>query len=81
MRAIISGTMERGAAEHSARWLERFWTALEPHTTGAHVNFLSDESSDRVKTAYSPAAYARLNELKRTYDPENLLALNQNIEP
>jgi len=33
-----------------------------------------------VRSAYGPS-YDRVAQLKRTYDPENLFRMNQNIEP
>ena len=56
--------------------------ALEPHAAGrAYVNFMGDEGSDRVRAAYGADTYARLVALKRQYDPDNLLRLNQNVVP
>ena len=46
-----------------------------------YVNYLGDEGEDRVRSAYSPATYARLAALKQKYDPTNLFRLNQNITP
>jgi FAD/FMN-containing dehydrogenase len=34
-----------------------------------------------VRAAYGAEKYARLQELKRAYDPENLLRGNQNVAP
>jgi hypothetical protein len=45
------------------------------------VNFLQDEGSDRVREVYGADKYNRLRELKRKYDPGNLLRLNQNVAP
>jgi hypothetical protein len=56
--------------------------ALAPLSArGAYVNFLSDESSDGVRAAYSPDAYDRLGKLKAHYDPDNFFRRNQNIAP
>ena len=38
-----------------------------------------DEGKERVREAYGPAKYDRLQALKRRYDPDNALRLNQNI--
>lgn len=41
---------------------------------------MTEEEGDRVATAYG-ANFARLVEIKKKYDPENILHLNQNIKP
>ena len=69
-------------AERHIRWTQDCYAALEPHARGrAYVNFLADEGQDRVRAAYGPAKHDRLVELKRRYDPDNLLRRNQNIRP
>jgi FAD/FMN-containing dehydrogenase len=69
-------------AETHVAWTRDTFAALEPHGLGrAYVNFMADEGSDRVRAAYGEETYARLVALKRAYDPENLLRLNQNIAP
>jgi FAD/FMN-containing dehydrogenase len=69
-------------AERHVQWARDTYAALEPHGVGrAYVNFLGDEGADRVRAAYGPEKYARLQALKRAYDPENLLRGNQNIAP
>jgi FAD/FMN-containing dehydrogenase len=49
-------------------------------STGAYVNFMTEEEGDRVAAAYG-ANYERLVQIKTLYDPENLFHLNQNIKP
>jgi FAD/FMN-containing dehydrogenase len=63
-------------------WARSFWEAMEPHATeSVYVNYLSDEGEERVRAAYGREHYARLAELKRTYDPTNVFRNNQNIPP
>jgi FAD/FMN-containing dehydrogenase len=59
----------------------RHGAALEPFASGVYVNVLSDEGEAGVRRAYPPAKMARLVELKRRYDPDNVFHLNQNIRP
>jgi FAD/FMN-containing dehydrogenase len=55
--------------------------ALEPFSSGAYVNTLSDEGARGVSRAYSPDKLARLTALKDAYDPANVFHLNQNVKP
>jgi hypothetical protein len=62
-------------------WAREFFTASAPYaSTGAYVNFMTAEEGNRVAAAYG-ANFARLVEMKKKYDPENILHFNQNIKP
>ncbi|MGH8894157.1 MAG: FAD-binding oxidoreductase [Actinomycetes bacterium] len=57
-------------------------TALKPWTTGrVYLNFIGEEGGGRVAAAFGPERYARLQALKRVWDPENVFRHNQNIPP
>jgi FAD/FMN-containing dehydrogenase len=45
------------------------------------VNFLGDEGPERVRAAFSADGFARLQAVKRRYDPDNFFHVNQNIAP
>jgi FAD binding domain/Berberine and berberine like len=63
-------------------WPRAFFDAMQPFATkGVYVNFLSEEGPERVKEAYGPEKFARLQALKDEYDPTNLFRYNQNIPP
>lgn len=62
-------------------WARGCWAALAPHEAGVYVNWLMDEGQDRVREAYGAERYARLRQVKRRYDPDNVFRLNQNIVP
>jgi FAD/FMN-containing dehydrogenase len=78
---ITAVTATAEGFEGEREWVRNFWWALEPHQTGAYVNFLMDEGEGRVRQAYGARKYDRLKALKRRYDPDNLFRLNQNIRP
>jgi FAD/FMN-containing dehydrogenase len=44
-----------------------------------YVNFTAEGGAARM--AYPPQTYARLGEVKRKYDPDNVFRFNQNISP
>ena len=67
--------------DEERQWVRDFWSALEPYHMGVYVNFLGDEGEDRIRESYGAEKYARLQELKRRYDPENFFRINQNIPP
>jgi FAD/FMN-containing dehydrogenase len=54
---------------------------LEPFASGVYVNTVSDPGDGVLKSVYSPAKLARLQTVKRTYDPANTFHLTQNIRP
>jgi hypothetical protein len=67
--------------QRSWKWVERFFAALEPLSTGAvYVNGLENEDEARVRAAYG-AHYVRLSRIKGIYDPDNFFCVNQNINP
>jgi len=63
-------------------WSRDAMGALEPFTGRNHyVNDMVERGEDVVRSVYGPEKYERLVGLKRTYDPENVFRLNQNIRP
>lgn len=62
-------------------WANDTAEALRQGADSAYVNFLGDEGPERVRAAYPGAAWERLAEVKRRYDPDNLFRLNQNVRP
>ncbi|WP_214318391.1 FAD-binding oxidoreductase [Nonomuraea sediminis] len=60
---------------------EAVWRVLEPHTSGAYVNFFSEPTQADLEAAYPAATRARLAAVKAAYDPANLFRGNVNILP
>lgn len=79
--AILTVWRDPGDTAENVTWAREFSAAMQPHATGVYVNNLGIEGEDRVKAAYAPATYERLVRLKQSYDPQNILRLNQNIAP
>ncbi|HEX8835947.1 MAG TPA: FAD-binding oxidoreductase [Candidatus Acidoferrum sp.] len=61
-------------------WVRATRDNLQPFAHGVYVNQLGDTNDQLVRLAYGPN-YARLVEIKKKYDPKNVLRLNQNIKP
>ena len=56
--------------------------AMKPWSTGGvYLNFIGDEGQARVRSAFTPEKWSRLQALKRTWDPDNVFHHNQNIPP
>ena len=71
------------AAEDKAciEWARGFFKDAAPFATGGvYVNFMTEDESDRVQSAYG-SNYKKLAEIKQKYDPQNLFRVNQNIQP
>ena len=78
---VIGITRTGDGFEEERDWARGLWTALQPHHQNVYVNFLMEEGTDRIREAYGAGKYDRLKALKRKYDPDNFLRLNQNIRP
>jgi FAD/FMN-containing dehydrogenase len=78
----VHGRWETAAEDQKCiEWARGYFRDVTPFATGGvYVNFLTDDESDRIKTAYGPG-YNRLVAIKQKYDPENLFRMNQNIRP
>jgi hypothetical protein len=80
---FFAGSTWADAGEDAIRMAgARGWAKeLEPFSSGTYVNVIADVGDDGVGRAYHAAQLARLADLKRAYDPENVFHLNQNIRP
>jgi FAD/FMN-containing dehydrogenase len=79
---LISMWADPADTETNISYTRSIATAMGPWTTGrTYLNFIGDEGTGRVEAAYGPEKYARLQQLKRQWDPDNLFRHNQNIAP
>jgi FAD/FMN-containing dehydrogenase len=58
-----------------------YGAAIEPFGSGSYVNSLSDVDEAATSRAYRPEKLAKLREVKRAWDPDNVFHLNQNVTP
>jgi FAD/FMN-containing dehydrogenase len=69
--------------EANISWVRSSWTHMQRHSTGKlYLNFPGlGEDPSLVRKALGENVYARLQQVKRKYDPENFFRLNQNVPP
>jgi FAD/FMN-containing dehydrogenase len=79
---VPSVWMDPAATDENIAWTRETHKALAPHLDDRRwLNYLDDDQGDdAVRAAYGPN-YARLLEVKRRYDPENVFRHNHNIDP
>ncbi|MEJ2156462.1 MAG: FAD-binding oxidoreductase [Desulfobacteraceae bacterium] len=69
-------------SERQLSWTREFHGAMAAHGNGkVYMNFIGQEPASRCADAYTAASIARLRDLKRRWDPDNLFRMNINIEP
>jgi FAD/FMN-containing dehydrogenase len=80
--AVFAGVdADPANAPQIQRWSIEYQEALHPYSAGgAYVNMMMDEGEDRVRASYR-GNYDHLVEIKRSYDPDNVFRINQNIPP
>jgi FAD/FMN-containing dehydrogenase len=78
----VHGRWQEEADDQSCiAWCRDLFDAAAPHATGGvYVNFMTEEETERVRSAYGES-YDRLVQLKNKYDPKNFFRLNQNVRP
>jgi FAD/FMN-containing dehydrogenase len=81
--SVMAGWLDPAHDEESIAWARETAAAIEPWSmSGGYINYMqADEPLERVRAAFGDAAFGRLRELKRRYDPDNVLRRNQNIPP
>jgi FAD/FMN-containing dehydrogenase len=78
---IVAAWQDPSADKERIQWVRDYYQGTAPHSEpGGYVNFMADDDQARIQDNYG-GNYKRLVEVKRTYDPDNLFHLNQNISP
>jgi FAD/FMN-containing dehydrogenase len=68
--------------DHNIDYTRALAGSMKPWSTGmAYLNFLGDEGRSRVEASFGPEKFARLQQIKAVWDPDNLFHVNQNIPP
>jgi FAD/FMN-containing dehydrogenase len=57
------------------------WQAIGRHGIGSYAGFLGSDSDDDIAALWPAATLARLTEVKRAWDPDNVFRRNFNIAP
>ncbi len=78
----VHGRWQDAADDDKVRdWARGVFRDTAPFATGGgYVNFLTEDEESRVDSAYAQN-YARLQQLKQRFDPDNLFRMNPNIAP
>ena len=81
---VLGQWIDPADGERCLAWVRETFAAMQPFMAlGRYVNYLGDylgdeEGGDPVAAAYG-SNYARLQQLKAKYDPDNFFHMNQNI--
>jgi len=77
-----SSWTDPAADEANLEWCRRALAIVEPdRALGAYANGNSDVGPEQSRRIYGDAKLARLAELKRTWDPDNVFHVNPNVAP
>jgi FAD/FMN-containing dehydrogenase len=81
--SVMAGWTDPAHDEEGIAWARETAATIEPYSvSGGYANYMqADEPLDRVRAAFGPDSFARLQSLKSRYDPDNVLHRNQNIPP
>ncbi|AQT83191.1 hypothetical protein B1R94_28745 [Mycolicibacterium litorale] len=70
-----------GADDEFMNWVDDSVDAMAPYLTGnGYINLTADRGAEWLPGVYgSPEKWQRIVELKRTWDPDNVLSYNKNV--
>jgi len=57
------------------------WQTIGRHGIGSYAGFLGSDTDDDIAALWPPATLARLSEVKRAWDPDNVFRRNFNVRP
>jgi FAD/FMN-containing dehydrogenase len=78
---ILAAWSDPAVDQERIQWVRDYYNATAPHSEpGGYINFMDDDDQSRIRDNYK-GNYDRLAGVKRTYDPDNLFHINQNIAP
>jgi FAD/FMN-containing dehydrogenase len=61
--------------------VEKSWGPVAAFGRGAYPGFLSTATERDVADVFPGETYARLAQIKKIYDPQNVFARNHNVRP
>jgi FAD/FMN-containing dehydrogenase len=81
--SVMASWTDPAHDDEGISWARETAAAIEPFSvSGGYANYMqADEPLERVRAAFGPDSFARLQSLKSRYDPDNVLHRNQNIPP
>jgi FAD/FMN-containing dehydrogenase len=79
---IVGAWSDPADGEANTAWVRDYYNAIHPYSDsdGGYINFMAGDDSGRAPANFG-RNYDRLRQVKRTYDPDNVFHLNQNIKP
>lgn len=82
MLNAIAAVLPGGGRQAAEAALSAIQTAARSWATGqCFLNGIDQFGAHRVRSAYASETWAKLQSIKRRYDPENIFRLNRNIPP
>jgi hypothetical protein len=80
---IVGGNcLSEGEVEAVRDWTFKGDAAMGPHRLpGRYINFVSEDTEENIRESFGESTYARLQEIKATYDPDSVFSYNPNRIP
>jgi len=78
---MLAAFLPPGSPRELIDGVHAVWKPVLAHTEGTYGNFAQEADEAMTELIYPAATLARLREVKRTYDPTNLLSRNHNVVP